>query len=183
MDFADPIPGAIVGALVAAVLTFLVRAARNEVAPGDQIVLRYGTAFRVLMWVLWGFPVVVLVIAVISPPKPDEWWIPPALVGGFSVVAGPLSLEVWKRRVELSPTHVCMQSPWGPPVSIAWSQITEIRVREGAGDVEVRDPCRKRIRISLFLSGRRTLADELERRASSVPGVAEVASRIRAVGG
>jgi len=166
--------------LVTAVLTVLVATtSRAAAVENDVWVLTYSPVWRGFVKLAWLFPVVIAVVCVFSPPKAGERWIPFAIIIGFSALNLPLSLEVFKRRIELAENKITQYSAWSDPVTIAWLDVREV-VWKLSNELHVRSKRGVLVRISMHLSGMDTLADEFETRLPHVPGIEKIAARLRA---
>lgn len=129
---------------------------------------------------LWLFPLVIAIVSVASPPRAGEGWIPFAIMAGFSAICVPLTLEVFKRCIELSEAGIVQRSAWSKPVAIGWQDVRDIAWK-AMSEIEVRGKRGRSIRISLWLSGLDTLADEFEQRLAHVPSAATIVARLARV--
>lgn len=173
----------LVAAAVIGTFTLLLRSASREAArEGGRRVLTYGPAWRWLSRGLWLAPVGFAVLALFIPAKPGEWWIPLALVGGFVALLVPLTLEVERRRIELGEDAIVSRSPWRGPVRMSWAEIGAVAWRAVANELELRSRAGGRLRVSVWLSGTGTLADELERLAPGAAGLREALAAFRSFG-
>jgi hypothetical protein len=145
-----------------------------------RYVLTYSRLWQQLIVALWLFPVLILVVAAVSPPAPDERWIVWTLVGCFSAVCLLATLEIFRRKIELADYGISQKSPWSPTVTIAWPLVSEV-VWQFTEEIVIRSKRGTSIRVSLWLSGIENFADELEARLKSLSSVADVAQRIRAL--
>jgi hypothetical protein len=173
---------ALVVPLVIGVLFALLRTASREAAvEGDRRVLTYGILWRFFARWLWLFPIVIAVIAVVSPPTGEDRWIPLWLILGFSALQLPLTLEVFRRRVELTRDFLTVTSPWTGTARVRWVDVSAVAWK-ASGNLEVRSRTGKRVRVSAWLSGKDTLADELALRAPGAEGLQSAVAAFRAYG-
>lgn len=161
--------GGLIGLFVAFTVNYLLRSSTREAAVyGGLHVVEYSGAWKGLVRLLWVFPVVIAIVAIVSPPRADEWWIPLAVIGGFSAIHVPLTFEVMKRRIEIAQSGITVKSAWHEPVGIAWLELASVGRK--ANELEIRTTRGKVVRVSSWLSGTGTLTDELERRVAKAPG-------------
>ncbi|HEX7465090.1 MAG TPA: hypothetical protein VF309_00515, partial [Usitatibacter sp.] len=146
---------------------------------GDLQVLAYSKVWKWLVRAFWIFPVVIALVGVFSPPVPGERWIPFAIIGGFTALCWPLTLEVFRRRIELGESGISQQSAWSRPVTIAWKDVRDVAFKL-SGDIELVSTRGKKVRVSVYLSGMETFAETLERRLAHLPSTAAVVKKIRA---
>jgi hypothetical protein len=170
----------IVPILVVAALTWLmVSASRTAKREGDVDVLTYSGAWKGLVRAMWIFPVVIALVGIFSPPEPGERWIPFAIIAGFAAICWPLTLEVFRRVIELSDAGISQRSAWSKPVKIAWKDVRDVAFKL-SGEVEVKPARGRSVRVSVYLSGMETLAEALETRLANLPSTAGVVNKIRA---
>jgi hypothetical protein len=170
----------IVGSVMAVLTLLMVTASRSAAVEGDKQVLTYSNVWKMVVRAGWLFPIVIAVVCVFSPPVPGERWIPFAIIGGFAAIAWPLTLEVFRRRIELDESGISQKSPWSQPVAIAWKDVRSVAFKM-SGEVEVLSTRGKKVRVSIYLSGMETLAVTLETRLARLPSTAGVVTKIRAV--
>lgn len=152
---------------VVAVLSFLMGSRRDEAASSSEgAVVGYGLAWKAVVGLLSGFPVFIVVLAYFNPPKdPAEWWLPYAIVGGFGAIIIPLWLEIFRRRVILGPGGITSHSPWTPLVTIAWGDVQQVTGNPSMQWWVIRDRRGQVIRVSMYSSGVRTLAQRMNETA------------------
>lgn len=173
---------ALVIPLVIGVLFVLLRSASREAAvEGGRQVLTYSGVWRFFGRWLWLFPIAIAGIAVVSPPTGEDRWIPLWLILGFSALQLPLTLEVFKRRVELTRDFVTVTSPWTGTARLRWVDVTAVAWK-ASGNLELRGRTGRGVQVSALLSGKDTLADELELRAPGAEGLAKAVAAFRAYG-
>src|SRR5471030_1196342 len=166
--------------LVVAALTWLmVSASRTAKREGDVDVLTYSNAWKGLVRAVWIFPIVIALVGVFSPPSPGERWIPLAIIAGFSAICWPLTLEVFRRKIELSESGISQKSAWSQPLTIAWKDVRDVVFKLSA-EIEVRPARGRSVRVSLYLSGMETFAEMLETHLARLPSTAGVVKKIRA---
>jgi hypothetical protein len=169
----------VMGLVVGALTLLMVTAGRSATVVGDLQVLTYSKVWKGLVRALWIFPVVIALVGVFSPPAPGERWIPFAIIAGFAAICWPLTLEVFRRKIELGESGISQESAWSQPVKIAWKDVRDVAFKL-SGEVEVLSTRGKKVRVSLYLSGRETFAELLETHLARLPSTAGVAKRIRA---
>jgi hypothetical protein len=167
--------------LVVGVLTLLmVTASRSATQVGDRHVLEYSVVWRWLVRAFWLFPIVIALVGIFSGPDPGERWIPVAIILGFTAICLPLTLEVFRRRIELSESGISQKSAWSQPLTIAWNDVRDVAWKH-SGDIDVLSKRGKRVRVSVWLSGMDTFAEALETHLAHVPSTAVVVKRILSV--
>jgi hypothetical protein len=175
-------------AVVMATLAILASSAKAEAAiEGESRVLQYSSVWKGLVRLLWAFPVVITLIAMISPPKAEDKWIPLQLVVGFSALMLPLTLEVFKRRLEFTQGSISSRSPWSQPVSVAWDEIAAASWNSLTSQVELKTTRGQKLVVSQMISGRESLAQELERQSQlrvdrqlpPLPGLEDATKKLR----
>ena len=165
--------------LVVLVLSLLTGSRQAE-APrsGQGFVMGYSTMWKRLTQLLFIAPVGIAIACVISPPKPEEWWLPYAIVGGFLAMLVPLAVEVFRHTVRVDDTGVHNFSAFGAPVFLAWKDIADVGFTMSS-EVELRSRQGQRIRISLFLSGLGSLSEAMSRHLSHLSGLPAITQRIK----
>jgi hypothetical protein len=159
---------------------FLSASSRVKQTRNRRYVLTYSRLWRHLILSLWLFPAVIMIVVRVSPPSPDERWIAWALIVGFGALCLVATLEIFRRQIELADYGISQKSAWSPTVTIAWPLVREV-IWQPTEEIVIRSKRGTSIRVSLWLSGMETFADELEARLSKLPTVADVAQRIRAL--
>jgi hypothetical protein len=165
----------VVGSLVA----LMVSASRTAAQVGDLQVLTYSNLWKWVVRIGWLFPIVIALVGVFSPPSPGERWIPLAIIAGFSAICWPLTLEVFRRKIELSESGISQKSAWSRPLTIAWKDVRDVVFKLSA-EIEVRPARGRSVRVSLYLSGMETFAEMLETHLARLPSTAGVVKKIRA---
>jgi hypothetical protein len=165
--------------VVAALAWLMVSASRTAKRDGDVDVLTYSSAWKGLVRAMWIFPIVIALVGIFSPPAPGERWIPFAIIAGFAAICWPLTLEVFRRVIELSDAGISQRSAWSKPVTIAWKDVRDVAVKL-SGEVEVKPARGRSARVSLYLSGLETFAEALEKHLAHLPATAGVVKKIRA---
>lgn len=165
---------------VVGVLTLLVHTSRAEAQRDEHgFVLGYSGVWKGLVKLLYLFPATVAVVCLVSPPKPEEWWMPYAIIGGFLALHVPMTLDVFRRQVRVDAQGIHSSSPWGAPVFMAWKDITEVHWKAAAGDVEFRSSRGERLSVPLLLSGLGTLAKAMAEHLPHVPSAQHVARTLQ----
>jgi len=145
-----------------------------------RYVLTHSRLWKYLSLSLWLFPVAIMIVVRVSPPAPDERWIGWTLIAVFGAMCLVLTLEVFRRQIELADYGVSQKSAWSPAVTIGWAEVSEV-TWQATEEIVIRSKRGKSIRVSLWLAGMETFADELEARLSQLPKVADIVKRIRAL--
>lgn len=165
--------------LLIALFELLKKAARREArTEGVSQVLDYGGIWRGMVKAFWLFPLAIGAVAVYSPPSAEERWYPLWIILGFSAILLPLTLEVLKRRIDLTDKTISQRSAWSAPVTIAWKDVRDVSLKLSA-EVVVVPKSGKTIRVSAFLSGMETFAEVLEKRLAHLAATPKVARAIR----
>jgi len=161
-----------------AVVFFFAPGKRRVRAVDGQLVLLYKPVFRWAMRLSWLFPLVIAIIAMIDPPNKGEGWIVFALIGGFTAIALPTTMELERRRIVVDAKGISQQSAWSAPVSIAWPDVREVKVSLTHGIVV--SPKRGRpVLISPYIDGVVTLADVFEENLPALKSTAGVVKNLR----
>lgn len=170
----------IVLVLVVATLTLLLASAsRRGVREDGRMVLVYSPVWKGLVRILWAFPAVIAAVSIFSPPDPGERWIPFAIIFGFAALALPLTLEVMRRRIELTDSGISRISPWSAPLTIAWRDVRTVKWLGLSSEIELRS-ARAKVKVSLWLSGMESFAEALDEQLAHLPAVPEVTRKLRA---
>lgn len=181
MDSSSQITGLVIPLVIGVLFVLFRSASREATVEGDRRILAYSGVWRFFGRWLWLFPIAVAVIAVVSPPTRKDRWLPLWLILGFSAVQLALTLEVFKRRVELTRDFVTVTSPWTGTARLRWEDITAVAWK-ASGNLELRDRTGRGVRVSALLSGKDSLADELKLRAPGAEGLEKAVAAFRAYG-
>lgn len=170
--FGSFVPYALIAPLVVGVLWWLMASRRGDarVDRGTAIV-EYGRAMKGLTIVFLLFPLAIAVVAVVSPPKFEDRWIPLEIVVGFLAIAVPLALEVFRRRLRIEEDALVSESPWTGVVRVPWDEITAVSFQHSMSWYVIDSRGSRRIRVAALMSGLATLATALARRAASLPAI------------
>jgi hypothetical protein len=174
-------PYEIITPIVIGVLWWLMASRRRDarVESGSAIV-EYGRAMKGLTIVFLLFPVAIAVVAIVSPPKYEERWIPLELILGFLAIAVPLALEVFRRRLRLEEDVLISESPWTGVIRVPWSEITAVSYQQSMSWYVIDSRGSRRVRVASFMSGLGTLAAMLAKRTANVPAIQSGIGRMQA---
>jgi hypothetical protein len=165
--------------LLHAFFEMLKRASRREArTEGVSQVLDYSGIWQNMVKAFWLFPVIIGAVAIYSPPSAEDRLIPLWIILGFSAILVPLTLEVLKRRIELTDKTISQRSAWSRPKTIAWKDVRDVSWKL-SGEVVVVPKSGKTIRVNAWLSGMETFAQVLEKRLAHLPAVPKVTRAIR----
>src|SRR5262245_7226070 len=96
--------------------------------PGTIVVLRYGSALRVLALVLaWGTPGVVIFVLASFPPHDQNKFL--AVGIGYltaCLIPGMLLIEVERTHIAVTEDEIIRRSPWTGKCVVKWSEVTRI---------------------------------------------------------
>lgn len=145
---------------------------------GNRNVMTYNKVWKQVVGAFWLFPVVIAIVALIFPPDAGERWIPPAIIAGACALNLAMTLEVFRRRIELDESGISQQSAWSQPLTIAWKDVRNVAWR-WTSEVEVQAARGRKVRVSLYLTGMVTFAEALKSRLGHLPCVAAIVTRIR----
>lgn len=153
--------------VVPLVLRWLMAGKQSEAQPeGGAFVMRYGRAWRAMVW---GGAVVtgaVGLLPLLVPVKPDEWWLYPAMVGGFAALTLLLGLEVYRLCFRLSEAGIERHSPWRrAPRLLRWEELANVSYLPSSQSVELRHRDGWCLNVSQYLQGFATLQAYVERHA------------------
>jgi hypothetical protein len=166
--------------LIEAVFAWLRRSTpRVARRAGVGHVLDYGPIWKGLARIAVLFPIVIAVVALYSPPRPDEMWIPGAIIAGFLALLIPLALEVFQRQIELTDQAIAQKSAWSKPVKIAWKDVRDVSWKISS-EVVITPTKGRTVRVNAWLSGMETLAQVLEKRLVHLPSMPGAVNAIRA---
>ena len=173
-------PYGFIGAVAAALLLWLgsSRHGRARVEHGSAIV-EYGGAWRGVTIVFFLFPVAIAVLAMVSPPKPEERWFPLQIICGFLAIIVPLALEVFRRRLRIDQDALVSESPWTGSVRIPWDEVTAVSYQPAMCWYVIDSRGQGRMRVGMFMSGLETLAAALAERAARAPEIEAGVVRMR----
>lgn len=156
---------AVVPVVVSLVLGYLIQSRKDSATTSNEgEVVAYGSSWRWMTWLMGPIPFVILAIVAFHPPKPEEWWIPYALAGGFAAMIGPLWLEVFRRRVVLDEHGLTSHSPWSDTITMPWSSVRRVTFNAAMQWWVIEDARDQRIRVSVYMSGVKTLSQALKTR-------------------
>jgi hypothetical protein len=145
---------AVIAAVVPLVLTWLLRSRTAATVRADgTIVLSYPRLWRGLVSFFALVPPAIAVLALVSPPKPDEAWIPGAIALGFAALIAPLGWEVFRFRLEAGPNSIVCFSPWRGRLELAWSDATVMTFNPSTMLYVVRGRTGGTIRVPHYASG------------------------------
>jgi hypothetical protein len=169
----------VVEQLITAFFELLKKAARREArTEGVAQVLDYAGIWQNMVKAFWLFPLTIGAVALYSPPSAEERWYPLWIILGFSAIILPLTLEVLKRRIDLTDKTISQRSAWSKPVTIAWKDVRDVSWKL-SGEVVVVPKSGRTIRVNAWLSGMETFAQVLEKRLAHLPATPKVARAIR----
>jgi hypothetical protein len=165
---------------VVGVLTFLrIVASRHAQSEDGHDVIAYGPAWKWLVRAFWLFPAALLVAAFVGGVDREDRVLAFCVIGGFGAICVGLTLEVFRRRIELTDSGISQRSAWSPSISIAWKDVRDVTVT-ATSEVVVRSRGAGRMRFPMWLSGMETLAQALDRHLPQIPSAKVAAKRIRA---
>jgi hypothetical protein len=155
-----------------AVTTYLLRAARPVARQeGKMTVLEYGRAIKALVIMFWIFDVGVFVAASFATEDERIWAY--CAAGGFFLLVLSVHLEFFHVSIRFDDAGLHTTSPWRRTRFIPWSAITGIRFSTVAQWYLISTTEMGRVRLHLYLSGLRSLLDELARRGYPSPQLAQ----------
>ncbi len=138
---------------------------RQPVLPSrdGKFTLCYGPVWRGLTWVLVVVPPAgLLALAVLSPPPPEQAWIPYVMAIGFMAFTVPIEIEVFGVSHQVSDEGIERGSPWTRrPVSIPWRDVRAVRWSASMQWFVVESAKGDRIRVSHYLSGLRPFRERV----------------------
>lgn len=157
MDDTHVSSAAIGGAAAFAVLSWLL-AARKPVMRSSseaEFILRYGLAWRAVVWVLLVLPPAgLLALGLFAGVPKDQIHIPFLMAGGFLALSVPLSIEVFGISHRVGPDGIERGSPWRRArASLAWKDLRTVRWNEGAKWFVLEAADGTRMRVSPYLDG------------------------------
>jgi hypothetical protein len=174
------VPYALVVPIVGAVLFWLI-ASRKAVArmEGGAAIVEYGRPVKGLSIVFLLFPVAIAVLALVSPPKYEDRWIPLELILGFFALAVPFAAEVFRRRLRIEEDALVSESPWTGLVRVAWSDVTAVTYQQSMSWYAIDSRGNRRVRVGTLMSGLETLAAALAKHGGAVPAIQAAVERMR----
>ena len=168
-------------ALFEALFSWVHRQAPREARrQGVGHVLDYNPVLKIMTQVFWLFPIVLGLVAILSPPSAEERWVPAEIGAGFFALLIPLTLEVFQRRIELTDQAISQISPWSKPVRIAWKDVRDVSWKRVSNEVVIQPKSGRTIRVNAWLSGMETFAQVLEKRLAPLPSMPRVVAALRA---
>jgi hypothetical protein len=146
---------------IAAALIFLwivvaIFGMRKTDEPGTLVVLRYGSALRVLALVLaWGAPGIVIYVLWTFPPRDQNTFL--AVGVGYLIaclIPGMLLIEVERTHIAVTEDELIRRSPWTGKCIVKWSEVTRVGYSRVNQWIVISAPAHT-IRISRFVTGLR----------------------------
>lgn len=144
---------------------WLIRSTRaGAEVTGQEKRFTYGAPFKVL-GVVAGLlaPLGIGALVLLSPPKPEDAWIPACLSLSF-MLGGGWFLGESLTCATVDAAGVTKKSLWKGRQSIDWSVVRKVSYSDAWGCFVVEGADGGVIRLSIFLRGTRQFADELEAR-------------------
>ena len=88
--------------IVLGVLFWLMASRRADArVEGEAAIVEYGLPVKGLAIASLLFPIGISILAIVSPPKPEERWIPLQLTVGFLLLAVPFAAEAFRRKLRI----------------------------------------------------------------------------------
>lgn len=158
--------------VVLGVLFWLMASRRPDArVDGNAAIVEYGLPVKGLSIVALLFPIGISLLALVSPPQPEERWIPLQLTAGFLVLAIPFAAEVFRRRLRIEEDALISQSPWTGVVRVPWADVTSVSYQQSMSWYVIESRGNRRIRVGSLMSGLGTLATTLSKRAVRAPAI------------
>ena len=117
--------------IVLGVLFWLIAGRRPDARrEGEAAIVEYGFPVKALAIVSLLFPIGISILAIFSPPKTEERWIPLQLTVGFLVLAIPFAGEVFRRRLRIEEDALVSESPWTGVVRVPWTDVIAVSYQQ-----------------------------------------------------
>ena len=158
--------------IVLGVLFWLMASRRPDARVERNVaIVEYGLAVKGLSIAFLLFPIGISVVAILSPPKPEERWIPLQLTVGFLLLAIPFAAEVFRRKLRIEDDALVSVSPWTGVVRVPWADVTSVSYQQSMSWYVIESRGKRRVRVGSLMSGLGTLASTLGRRAARAPAI------------
>ncbi len=162
-------PYEVIGLIVVGMIVLLMASRRGHARVEDRsAMVEYGWAMRGLSIVFLLFPVAIAVLALVSPPKAEDRWIPLYIILGFLALAVPVAIEVFRRRLRIEEDALVSVSPWTGQVRIPWGEVTAVSYQQSMSWYVIESRGRQRVRVAALMSGLETLAAKSSQRFCSI---------------
>jgi hypothetical protein len=159
--------GGLAGGLAVLLLGLALRATRRPPpvdAASGAVVLRYHFLIRALSVPVALFPLALVVLLFVFPPKDRAEVLAAAgVLVGFTLAGAFLLLETWLFRVIVTDQEVIRHSPWRRPVLIPWDEVVEVSYSRLNSWFVLTASDGRKVRVAQLLSGVPTFAARVQR--------------------
>lgn len=139
---------------------------RTAIADGQQRVLRYNRATRVLAVIGWPLWLVLLVVLLLRSDQAPL--VAVAELGLLFLLILAVSLEFFIVRIAYDVNGIYTQSPWRPPRAISWVDVERAWFSSLMQWYVIETRAHGRVRLHVYVNGIESLLGELESRGVPV---------------
>jgi hypothetical protein len=163
----DPVASVLIGIAVPLLIALGLMAARRpaltEPTTGATI-LRQSWVYKGLAIAGFGLFLVIFFDVLTRPGIriPNDLW-PTFVIFGIALVCGLMVLDGFRTQIALHEEGVISYTPWRGTRSFRWSEIEKVTFSYMGGWFTITGPNRRKIRVSMWMVGIRSLADSIRR--------------------